>query len=487
MNKKQQADLWITEHKGNINERFRLRYHLMGEVGWVNDPNGFSYYNDYYHLFYQFNPYHSRWGPMHWGHAISLDLVKWIHQEVALAPDSNWDQNGCFSGSAIVHKNQLDILYTGHIVANPIEESLQVQNLAISEDGIHFEKYLNNPVIGANQIPEFATKKDFRDPKIIHMDDRYYMLVASMSTDGVGQILCYEGPDLTNWGFLNVFLKGCKELGKMWECPDLFKLGDTDILMLSPQYMPRQDARFNNLHSAIYILGNSDLKSGVFERTHYYEIDCGFDFYAPQTVTTVDGGIILIAWMDMWEDPKPTDDLHHGWAGAMTLPRLLSLKNNKIYANPVDSIIDYRRNKIEYRNIHMNGAITIPGFCGSCYELFLELDLTDTKDLIFSSYLRVDQQEYTLLTYTQCTNTLSLDRNHSGVGLSGKREIIFANSLESLKLRIFVDISSIEVFINDGEYTMTSRIFPSELSQGIEFYTNQDYVVNEIAKWDIIL
>lgn len=491
----QKADQWIKTHKSEVNQKYRLKYHFMSEVGWINDPNGFSFYNNAYHLFYQFHPYSSKWGPMHWGHAISTDLIKWSHQKVALEPDSPWDCNGCFSGTTLVEDNTIYLFYTGHIDTD--NAYFQVQNLAYSNDGIHFQKYEKNPIIDTSQVPELTSKTDFRDPKIIAKNDVYYILVASKSQENVGQIICYRSEDRFKWNFLNVYAVGDKDLGDMWECPDLFKLSldvnedmqycddSIDVLMISPQNMPNVNERFNNLHSSIFIIGKSDLEVGVFEQKTYYEIDCGFDFYAPQTVTTSSGEVILIAWMDMWESPKPTDNLEHGWVGAMTLPRVLTYKAGKIYSNPVEAIKNYRAKEICYDNVRIHGVLKFPNFYGNCYEMKIHMDLSDLEELAFSCYLRVSDAECTLLQYCHEEHTLTLDRNNSGISLSGQRKIIFDKRLKELKLRIFVDISSIEIFINDGEYTMTSRIFPSEASQGILFYSNQNYVIKSIKKWDI--
>lgn len=481
----QQVDQWIEQNKYKVNPSFRLRYHLMGEVGWINDPNGFCFYQGKYHLFYQFNPYDSRWGPMHWGHATSTDLIQWSYECVALVPDTVWDKDGCFSGTALVHKNQLILAYTGHIHTYADAETIQVQNLACSEDGIHFEKFKNNPILGQDEIPKFASKKDSRDPKLIEHQGIYYMLIGSISEEGIGQVLCFQSEDLTHWFFLDVFLKGSAQLGKMWECPDLVKLGEVDVLLISPQYMPSQGTRFNNLHSALYLLGESNLSLGQFKQTSYHEIDCGFDFYAPQTVVSERGETILIAWMDMWEAPKPTHDLNHGWAGGMTLPRVLSYKEGRVYANPIDMIKAYRGNKIRYSDVAIEGTMMFPDLNGNCYELEVEIDLKDIKDLIFTCILRAYKNEYTLVTFKQSDYSITLDRDYSGEGLKGQRTLMFDQPITTLKLRIFVDVSSIEVFINDGAYSMTSRIFPSEKSQGIGFKTNKSSIIKEITKWEI--
>jgi beta-fructofuranosidase len=176
---KEQADQYILENKINLVPDFRLNYHLMAEYGWMNDPNGFIEYEGQYHLFYQHYPYASKWGPMHWGHAVSRDLIRWEYLPVALAPDEAYDSGGCFSGSAIEKDGKLYLMYTGHVVIVPEVDYIQTQAIAVSEDGVHFTKSPHNPVIGIEQIPEQSSKKDFRDPKVFERGGRYYVVLGS--------------------------------------------------------------------------------------------------------------------------------------------------------------------------------------------------------------------------------------------------------------------------------------------------------------------
>lgn len=152
----ERANEFIRTSKHLLKDDYRLNYHLMAEFGWMNDPNGFIHYNGEYHLFYQHYPYEPVWGPMHWGHAVSRDLVNWKYHPVALAPDQEYDKDGCFSGSAAVKDDQLVLLYTGHVVTgpNPDKNYEQVQAMAFSKDGVNFHKYEDNPIIGLDQIPE---------------------------------------------------------------------------------------------------------------------------------------------------------------------------------------------------------------------------------------------------------------------------------------------------------------------------------------------
>ena len=196
----------------------RPAFHLTPRVGWMNDPNGFSYHNGEYHLFYQYHPYDTNWGPMHWGHAVSKDLLKWEYCPTALAPDESYDNFGCFSGSADTLDDGRQILmYTG--VQNTKDEDgkeivFQTQCIAVG-DGTNFEKYEKNPVITADALPEGASKIDFRDPKIWkEKDGTFRCVVGSRPADGSGQILLYSSKDGFSWNFEQILIQNKKSFWK---------------------------------------------------------------------------------------------------------------------------------------------------------------------------------------------------------------------------------------------------------------------------------
>lgn len=230
------AKTFIENNKTKVDITYRLNYHLMGEYGWINDPNGFIYFNGLYHLFYQHYSYEPIWEPMHWAHAVSSDSIKWEYIPIALCPDKACDKDGCFSGSAIEKDNIMYLSYTGHVYnSDKRDDYTQTQCIAFSIDGINFTEYINNPVIGIEKIPEKSSKKDFRDPKIFIRGTNYYMVLGSNDGKENGQALLYKSKDLIHWDFVNILAKSDGNIGTGWECPDLFSIEDTDVLIIFPQ------------------------------------------------------------------------------------------------------------------------------------------------------------------------------------------------------------------------------------------------------------
>ena len=195
------AQNYENEFINKINIEEKPLFHFSAPVGWINDPNGFSSFNKEYHLFYQYHPYSTNWGPMHWGHSKTKDFIKWDKLPIALAPDEKYDYKGCFSGSAIEADGKHILLYTGvseEINEDGSNEVRQTQCIAIG-DGINYEKMECNPVIPTSMLPEGSSLEDFRDPKIWKNGDKFYAVVGSRSEDGSGQILLYSSKELKDW------------------------------------------------------------------------------------------------------------------------------------------------------------------------------------------------------------------------------------------------------------------------------------------------
>ncbi|WP_338540718.1 glycoside hydrolase family 32 protein [Paenibacillus tundrae] len=481
---RERANTYIEQHQHEVDPTYRLGYHLMPQVGWMNDPNGFIYFNGAYHLFYQFYPYAPVWGPMHWGHAVSSDLVTWEHQPVALAPDRTYDIDGCFSGSAIIKDGKLALMYTGHVVTGPNKDHdyYQTQNIAESDNGIDFVKSTHNPVIPLDLIPAHTSKKDFRDPKVFERNGMYYCVLGSNDAAGNGLILLYRSTDLQQWSFVNVMAQSDGTLGDNWECPDLFAMGDQDVLIMSPQRMPAQGDNYRNLHSTVYMMGNLDEEQGVLDYEHYYPLDCGFDFYAPQTTEDAQGRRIMIAWMETWETEIPTQNAHQ-WAGAMTLPRELIRKGDRLTFQPLPELKQYRIDGMEHKDIRLDDGEHDLELSGDRYELHAVFEAEQAQQ--FGLKLRTGENEETIISYDVAQSRLCFDRERAGKGPGGERAVEVELRDGKLELQIFVDASSVEIFIQQGEQVMTGRIYPDPSSTGIKAFSSGVSTLTELRKWDL--
>ncbi|MGQ7483604.1 glycoside hydrolase family 32 protein [Streptococcus suis] len=438
----EKANAYIQAEKVTLDPTFRPDRHFVPEIGWINDPNGFVYFKGEYHLFYQFNPYESVWGPMHWGHAKSKDLVNWEHLPVALAPDKDYDKDGCFSGSAIVKDDTLWLMYTGHIV-NEDGSVRQVQNMAYSTDGIHFEKIAQNPVATEELLPEEVIANDFRDPKIFEKDGRYYSVVATKHKDGVGCIVLLGSDDLLDWQFESIFLKGQAHQGHVWECPDYFEVDGQEYLIVSPMRYQKEDNDFVNINSNIFVTGHVDWDKKVFEADSFKEIDHGHDFYAAQTTEGPEGERVMIAWMHTWGRPLVTNDLGHKWYGQMTLPRLLKQGENGLRQVLPASILN------SFDDIEIGQVIQGPS------KFSLKLD--DSLDLKLGA-----DQDYLQFGYDKERQEVYIDRSSLKIQQAGEEEwstVRRAVTVQATELEVLVDTNCLEIFINDGQETLTSTFY----------------------------
>lgn len=270
----------------------------------MNDPNGLIEYKEQFHIFYQHNPYDTKWGPMHWGHAVSRDFVNWEELSIALRPDEEYeDDGGCFSGSAIEKDGRLYLFYT-----SVSKKYGQAQSVAFSDDGIHFEKYAGNPVIRG--FPNGFATGEFRDPKVFRYDGEYRMIVGTVF-EGRGRIVMYKSADLLDWKFDGVLYEA-EDYENCIECPDLFPLGDKWVLMYSR-------IGCENSH-VVFMTGGFNGNSFTPEGTK--NIEFGPQFYAPQTFETADGRRILIGWFYDWNREVQAGSI---CAGALTIPREVTL------------------------------------------------------------------------------------------------------------------------------------------------------------------
>lgn len=474
-----------------ITEEEKPAFHLSARVGWMNDPNGFSFYNGKYHLFYQYHPYSSHWGPMHWGHAVSKDLLHWNHLPAALAPDQLYDKDGCFSGSAIEMPDGRQLLmYTGVTKEPKLGgefSEVQTQCIAIG-DGVDYEKYPFNPVMNEKDLPEGASRHDFRDPKIWRKaDGTYYCLVGNRPADGSGQLLLYSSTDCLHWNYEKVLVANHNRIGKMWECPDLFELDGKTVILTSPQDMMPQGFEYHNGNGTLCLIGAFDEQNNVFTEEYNQSIDYGIDFYAPQTILTKDGRRVMIGWMQNWD----TCNLHsknRPWFGQMSLPRELSVREGRLIQKPIREIEEMRDSKIEYENIGFeNGTIRLDGITGRTIDMELSVKPRDGEIYRkFAVRFAQNEQYQTSISFRPYESILKIDRKFSGSrrAIIHQRRCLVKNQNGEIKLRIILDRYSVEVFVNDGEQVLSATIYTDQAADGISFFAD-GAVQMDVTKYNL--
>ncbi len=513
------ARAYEKEMEGKIGEESRPKFHFSPCVGWTNDPNGFSYYKGMYHLFYQSNPYDTVWDSMHWGHAVSRDLLHWEYLPAAMAPDEAYDDAGCFSGSALeLDDGRQLLMYTGvHKEGGDHGEELQTQCIAVG-DGLDYKKYEKNPVLDASVLPEGLSRNDFRDPKIWKGEDgRYHCVVGARrknracgedtmckdngacgightqegeasDLDGLGAILLFGSPDGFSWNFESVLVENDGRFGKMWECPDFFLLDGKYVLLCSPQDMLPEGFEYHNGNGTLCLIGDYDKTAKKFSFEKNQTVDYGIDFYATQTTLTPDGRRIMIAWMQNWDTCDQNGAKERKWFGQMTLPRELSIQDGRLYQRPVRELLLYRSNKVEYQKVGFEGELSLDGVEGRIVDMELTIRRKEGAEAYkkFAVRFAQDERYRTALSYRPYESILKLDRKFSGsrrAYIHQRRSLVREKDGE-LKLRIILDRFSVEVFINDGEQVMTATVMTDGAAKGISFFADGE-VVMDVTKYTL--
>lgn len=488
----EKARTFERENTKKVEEAKRPGFHLSVQVGWMNDPNGFSYYNGEYHLFYQYHPYASYWGPMHWGHAVSKDLLHWRYLPAALAPDESYDKDGCFSGSAVEMDDGRHLLmYTGVVeeeLPDGTKKGVQTQCVAIG-DGVNYEKYEGNPVIDESQLPEGGDRFEFRDPRIWKAEDGTYRCVAgNCDGDRDGQILLYSSKDALHWNFEKILLRNHDRFGKMWECPDFFELDGKYVLLTSPQDMIPEGMEYHNGNGTLCIIGDLDSETHTLKEQSYQSVDYGIDCYAMQTLLAPDGRRIMIAWMQNW-DTLAYRRNDSKWFAQMSLPRELSVKNGRLYQVPVRELDSMRANKVEYRDVVIKDTrITLDQIEGRTVDLELVIRPVD-KDKLYKKFelcFAENEKYHSTLRFRPDESVLKIDRSFSGSerAVVHQRECLVNGDCNELKLRVILDRFSAEIFINDGEQVMSAVILTEQDAKGISFAVNGAARI-DVVKYDL--
>ncbi|MBR1855858.1 MAG: glycoside hydrolase family 32 protein [Oribacterium sp.] len=462
------------EKEKEIAPLMRPLFHLTPRCGWMNDPNGFSIYNGRYHIFYQYYPYDTCWGPMHWGHAVSDDLLTWEYLPCAMAPDTDVDDGGCFSGDAIETADGKHlIIYTGvkkHVDENGRSYETQTQCVAIG-DGVNYVKSELNPVIGADKLPESAGKRDFRDPKIWQEDGEYHIIVGNKTLDGDGQILEYTSKDGLDWSYKKTVIKNDRRFGIMWECPDYFSLDGKQVLLTSPQDMLPEELEFHNGNGTLCIIGNLD-EDGNFSEENCQAIDYGIDFYATQTVVTADGRRIMVGWMQNWDTCGIRRD-DFPWFGQLSIPREISVRDGRLIQNPISEIKNYYKKKISRQNVVITDSCALSSIAGRTIDMTIRLRPSQAKEMYRKFEIRFadNGKEFSTAEYNPHDSIIKIDRKYSGSrrAIVHQRRCKVAEHGGEITLRLILDRYSMELFINEGQQVMSMGIFSDIMAEGISF------------------
>ncbi|WP_161410773.1 GH32 C-terminal domain-containing protein [Paenibacillus silvestris] len=431
-------------------EQYRPQYHFTPEFGWLNDPNGMVYYEGEYHLFYQYYPYDRVWGPMHWGHAVSKDMIHWEHLPIALYPDK---QGYIFSGSAVVDAHDTSGFFNGGsgLVAIFTHDAngKEKQSIAYSKDkGRTWTKYAGNPV-----LPPIADN-DYRDPKVIWHEEtqKWIMAVAG------GKFRIYSSPNLINWTLES-------ENNIYTECPDLFPL-PVDGNAQNKKWVLSKGGRS-------YIIGSFDGKTFVPE-TNDIPMNYGPDTYATQSFSDVPGGRrIIMSWMTNLQYASSLKEVTNPWNGANTIPYELSLVTSpegiRLMQKPIAELQQLRGADYTLTNKTVSpGTNLLEGHHALQAEIEAVFELGTAQE--FGLKVRQGESEETIVGYDTANKKMFVDRNHSGAKLTGRSEAPLTPENNRITMHLFVDWSSVEAFGNDGKQIITNLVFPQFGSDKMELY-----------------
>ncbi|WP_372630182.1 PfkB family carbohydrate kinase [Cohnella sp.] len=495
------GEIMLTANSQTTQEKYRPQFHFSPSSGWLNDPNGLVYFEGEYHLFYQHYPDKNVWGPMHWGHAVSQDLVRWEHLPIAMSPDRN---GMIFSGSAVVDWNDASGFFDGghglvaiftHADTYPgtvynednayvidgkrvAERPRQRQSLAFSKDkGRTWTMFEGNPVLADVEIT------DFRDPKVIWHDAGKQWVMVLVAGD---HVRFYASVNLRDWTYTGEFGAGEGSHAGVWECPDLFELsvdGETGnakwVLLVSigdnPTYPEGSRTQ--------YFIGHFDGRTFTsdLEPEEILWMDCGRDNYAGVTWSDVpekDGRRLLIGWMSNWKYANQTPTAE--WRSAMTIPRSLFLTRTaegiRLVSMPIEELGELRGEPVSLPSgTVVSGERALSGLSGNCYEIEVEFAWEeDTAE--FGLKVCLSDREETVIGYETASGFLYIDRTRSGESrfheaFPCKHGAVVQSAGNRLKLRVFVDQSSVEVFAEDGLLVLTDLIFPDPSSNGVSLYS----------------
>src|SRR5690625_1154287 len=452
--------LWSIDYQNILESKleqskWKLAFHIQPKSGLLNDPNGFSFYDGKWHLFYQAYPF----GPVHgvksWFHMTSHNLVDWKQNDYALLPDSPYDSHGVYSGSAITVDDELFLMYTGNVRDGKWNRSSYQLGAWMNND-MEVEK-IKNPLI---EQPPTGYTNEFRDPQLFRFQDEYLMVIGAQTEGEKGAILVYQSKDLSDWKLLGELAYTDEEMGFMVECPNLVFIDDQPVLLFCPQGLDKNITPYQNIYPNMYVIGSAFNKEtlSIENASDLVNLDEGFDVYASQAFNAPDGRVLSVGWIGLPEIEYPS--FEEGWAHCLSVVKELTISDHHLYQNPVAEMKELRQNhfvlqgNIQKKYVHLS----MPD--KNVYKLKLELDAHTSGSLyLFSNEKNTKGLK---LSFDAEHDTISMDRSKAGITFGESYGYIRTATLkkqDKLTLQIFVDQSVCEVFVNDGYRVMTSRVF----------------------------
>lgn len=437
---------WISEHRTEINQvkedQKRLSWHLMPTAGWLNDPNGLHEKDGEYRIYYQYDPFDAKGELKLWGLYTTRDFVHYKDCGPVLFPDSDYDAHGVYSGSAFVKDDEIHYFYTGNIKYfdkkdyDYINSGRGSNTLTVtSKDGkIMSEKKL----LLTNVDYPSDMSCHVRDPKVFMYHGKYYMVLGARDISGKGLVLLYESDDLENWIYKNR-ITTLEKFGYMWECPDMFEMDGEWYLTVCPQGVPSDGVNFANVHQSCWMKLNADFENNSFSVAEIHQLDRGTDFYAQQSFEDESGRRIMIGWLGIPDADYTNPTEEDNWQHALTIPRVLKNRNGKLIQQPVEEMNQLRRTRYNFDCVN--------GLSEELLTYECDVEFTSCEDFVLTL------REGLNLIYQDSLLTLKFDKN----GYGRKERSLHCKDLN--KLQIYMDTTSVEIFVNGGEDVFTARYY----------------------------
>ncbi len=441
-------------HERISSSEYRQTYHIQPPTGLLNDPNGFVYHDGYWHLFYQWCPWGAVHGLKHWYHTVSTDLITWTNLGCCIYPDTEYDNKGAYSGSALPTRDSLYLYYTGNHRSEDWVRKAYTCLVDLKDTGRPVKA--DAPLWGPH--PDYTEHQ--RDPKILYVEEKgkYYVILGAQTEDKKGCILIYSSESPTkDWDFAGALkVPGFEDFGDMWECPSIEKISGQDVLLFCPQHLTLPGRGGTQNHNG-YLIGHMDWDTLTFtpDNTQFHVLDFGFDSYAAECAASLEdrNKATLVAWMGLPDSTYPTDE--EDWSGCLTLPRELTVKGRRLIQQPLDGLRNLRGDSIDPEK----------GFLPKACELEL---IGRGGDLNLHLFTREDGSGGVSIHYDDTAREITVDRSKMekrfNIDQGESRTRPLPKGL--FHLRIFIDASSVEIFVNDGDAVFSSRIFPTSAEHG---------------------